>query len=72
MADVLAALKATTTGTPTFSFVGTATPHAVAGCSLAGLSSVTVTQKSATKLSTDALAKCERSDHPQRSANYEH
>src|SRR5580700_8575528 len=54
VADVLAALKATTTGTPTFSFVGTATPHAVAGCSLAGLSSVTVTQKSATKLSADA------------------
>ena len=55
VADVLAALKATTTGTPTFSFVGTATPHAVAGCSLTGLSSVTVTQKSATKPSAEAV-----------------
>jgi hypothetical protein len=46
VADVLAALKATTSGTPTFTFVGTATQHAVAGCSLPGLSSVTVTPQS--------------------------
>ncbi|MGC2723083.1 MAG: hypothetical protein WA224_03905 [Candidatus Acidiferrales bacterium] len=46
VADVLAALKATTTGTPTFTFVGGA-QHAVAGCSLPGLSSVTVTPQSA-------------------------
>lgn len=52
--DVLAALKATTSGTPTFTFVGTATPHAVAGCSLAGLSSVTVTPQSAIKPSANA------------------
>jgi hypothetical protein len=52
--DVLAALKATTSGAPTFTFVGTATPHAVAGCSLAGLSSVTVTQKSTSKPSASA------------------
>jgi hypothetical protein len=47
--DVLSALKATTTGAPTFTFVGTATPHAVPGCSLAGLSSITVTPQSAIK-----------------------
>jgi hypothetical protein len=52
--DVLAALKATTSGAPTFTFVGTATPHAVAGCSLAGLSSVTVTPQSAIKPSGSA------------------
>lgn len=54
VADVLAALKATTTGAPTFTFVGTATPHAVAGCSLAGLSSITVTPQSAIKPSASA------------------
>ncbi len=47
VADVLAALKATTSGAPTFTFVGTATQHTVAGCSLPGLSSVTVTPQSA-------------------------
>ena len=52
--DVLAALKATTSGAPTFTFVGTPTPHAVAGCSLAGLSSITVTPQSAIKPSASA------------------
>ena len=46
VADVLAALKTTNAGA-TFTFVGTATPHAVPGCSLPGLSSVTVTPQSA-------------------------
>jgi hypothetical protein len=46
VADVLAALKTTNGGT-TFTFVGTATPHTVPGCSLPGLSSVTVTPQSA-------------------------
>ncbi|MGC2704427.1 MAG: hypothetical protein WA361_07940 [Candidatus Acidiferrales bacterium] len=46
VADVLAALKATNAGA-TFTFVGTATPHAVPGCGLPGLSSVTVTPQSA-------------------------
>jgi hypothetical protein len=46
VADVLAALKATNAGA-TFTFVGTATQHAVPGCSLPGLSSVTVTPQSA-------------------------
>jgi hypothetical protein len=45
VADVLAALKATNGGT-TFSFVGGA-QHAVPGCGLPGLSSVTVTPQSA-------------------------
>jgi hypothetical protein len=46
VADVLNALKAANAGT-TFSFVGTATPHAVPGCGLPGLSSVKVTPQSA-------------------------
>ncbi|MFZ0884589.1 MAG: hypothetical protein WAN14_14415 [Candidatus Acidiferrales bacterium] len=45
VADVLAALKTTNAGA-TFTFVGGA-QHAVAGCSLPGLSSVTVTPQSA-------------------------
>lgn len=45
VADVLAALKATNAGA-TFTFVGGA-QHAVPGCSLPGLSSVTVTPQSA-------------------------
>jgi hypothetical protein len=53
--DVLAALKATTTGAPTFTFVGTATMHAVAGCGLPGLSSATVTPQSTAKPSASTL-----------------
>jgi hypothetical protein len=49
VADVLNALKATSGGT-TFTFVGTATPRTVAGCSLSGLSSVKVTPQSAAAL----------------------
>ena len=67
VADVLAALKATTTGTPTFTFVGGA-QHAVAGCSLPGLSSVTVTPQSA-KATGGACEMRQRRDHAQRSAN---
>lgn len=53
--DVLAALKATTAGAPTFTFVGTATMHAVAGCGLPGLSSATVAPQSTAKPSAGAL-----------------
>ncbi len=53
VADVLAALKATNAGT-TFTFVGTATPHAVPGCSLPGLSAVAVTPQEASKTSSSA------------------
>lgn len=53
VADVLAALKATNGGT-TFTFVGTATPHAVPGCSLPGLSAVSVTPQEASKISSSA------------------
>ena len=53
VADVLAALKTTNAGA-TFTFVGGA-QHAVAGCSLPGLSSVTVTPQSATKATGSAL-----------------
>jgi hypothetical protein len=44
--DVLNALKSTTTGGPTFTFLGGA-EHTVPGCSLPGLSSVKVTPQSA-------------------------
>jgi hypothetical protein len=53
VADVLAALKATNGGT-TFTFVGTATPHTVPGCSLPGLSAVAVTPQQASKTSSSA------------------
>ena len=49
VADVLNSLKTANGGT-TFSFVGTATPHPVPGCSLPGLSSVKVTPQSAAVL----------------------
>jgi hypothetical protein len=53
VADVLAALQATNGGT-TFTFVGTAAPHAVPGCSLPGLSAVAVTPQEASKTSSSA------------------
>jgi hypothetical protein len=52
--DVLNALKSTTGGA-TFTFVGTATPHSVPGCTLPGLSSVKVTPQSAAALPASTM-----------------
>jgi hypothetical protein len=57
--DVLNALKSTTTGGPTFTFVGGGT-HTVPGCSLPGLSSVRVTPQSvAATLPTSATQRAQ-------------